>query len=428
MASLWWKNLSRKEQLLYLKDHPRSKLKPKPAKRRVKKVKKDTTKTRTKLTDKTPSELKKQVDDPVVLAPEPLRGEAKKQAVEYVEKNSKEITAALETRIDEEKKRIPDVVASMPSKELSRVGRLLRDSAEKDRGRSFLNAAGIMLGRAGLLTVGLALSTAVGISPTIYLLGLWNYRDTIKQKLDTPLKDIVTGFTEGLYDSIKEGLRDPEKLKKNLTANPPSTSIAPKLKESASVAVPYHINDAIVAFNNLKNKDYQVSKANRIQIHWMRAQYLTSLLASLEKDLRNINNLYIRFRISNNPHYIAQTLTTLQQYMEQRKAIKKELEIIATSVRAEPTVFVRSLHKLLNAPGVQPTERTMIADGDTIIPCWVITVTSFRKLTVVAQAAVYISINEPHLINVSLDRNFTPVSLYPCKSKNPKAVLADFGL
>lgn len=426
MPSLWWKNLSREEQLLYLKSHPRSKLKPKPAKRGRKATKAATRSKKLETKTSTISELKQKVDDPAVTSPEPLRGEAKKQAVEYVEKNSKEITSALNSRMDEEKRRIPEVIASMPSKELSRVGRLLRDSAEKDRGRNFLNAAGIILGRAGLLTVGLALTTAVGIPPTIYLLGLWKYRDTIKDKFDTPLKDMVTGFTEGLYDSIKEGLRNPENIKKNLTSTPPTTSIAPKIREAASVAVPHHINDAIVAYNNLRKKTYTIEKARRVNIHLMRARYLTTMLAEVEKDLRCLNNLHIRFRITNDQFYIAQTLSSMQEVVEQRKRIKKELAMIASSIRAEPSAFVRSLHKLLHAPGHMPTEKTIVSDNGDMVPCWCITVDQPGPFAA-SQANIYVSISEPIRIAVSLDKNFTPVSMYQC-SKNAKAVLAEFGL
>lgn len=466
MSPTWWTRLSRKDQLKYLKAHPRSKLKPKraPLKRGKKNAKKVTRKRKTvkpsdstELDNKsavsagpvTQSELRKIGDEAVdsyvaeaekqIPQPEQLNTADKKATLEAIGKHQDEVRDMLNTRLSAEKQRASKTVENMKPKELTRLGFMIKKGVEKQSGKHMLAAAGVVLAKAGLVTVGLGLATAVGITPAIYMLGLFNYRHAINNYIDGPLRNTITDFVSGMYDGMQESLNDITNVRKNVVANEPDTILEDESedKDVESASAPSHITDVMKSFAILCKKDFygRYESGLKAKLVWVKANAILGLLYEVEFDMRKLSNLYTRFRLEKDSAQIGRCASRMKELTVIRDKIHEQLALLAATQTVDVTLpiakqFANALTAKNNAITSGNIVRTYILDKGQLTLCWLIKAENIRAtLFLMPRVYVYIACDNPLRIAVSMNNTTTPNSMqtYAAKTR-PGTILAEYGL
>lgn len=455
-ANVWWNKLSRREQIAYLKLHPRSKLKPKKAVPRKKNAGAKPRKRRTLkeavegVNDTKPSAPEQdadKVDNQVVSLDTPdlkydgketikierLSAEQQEAAELYIDNNAKKIVPALSAKVEQEKARIPEVVDSFSPKELNKFGRFVKNAVNNNRGKDLLIASTVFLAKAGLLTVAVGVGASVGINPVVCLAGLWNARDELKQYVGDPIRKFVTEFADGLYEGLQEGVTDLERVKRNVVANPASTSVGESSRlqtESASTAT--HLSDVIKDFQAIarKNFDTTITVACNNPMQWLKVTSLLDVLYKVEFELRRLRNMHARFRLANESYYVKNCYDVIADLTSKRQQIQRQLAMIATKQRnIETEQFAREVRNHIGR-NRGALERTYILDGTNPTLCWVLTASDVRMSTggIVPLASIYVTCTLPLKVAVSMDQHVTPNSMYLCNTARPKLILSEYGL
>lgn len=485
MSPIWWTKLSRTDQLKYLKAHPRSKLKPKRApagkgKKGAKKVvrRKKTgegkvdpqsikfaTKDELKSLGENNSDVKddksaklltekevrtkgaesidnfaKEAEAKYIPVRAELRPKEKKAALEAVSKNQKEVRNLISAKLDEQKRKVADDIDKLEPKELSKIGMLIKRGVEKESGKDLLTAAGIFLGKASLVVVGLGIATSLGVAPSLYMLGLFNFRNAINNFVDAPLRNTVTDFVTGMYEGMQETLNDFTGVKDNLVANEPDTVLSDDADNDAveSASAPTHISDGMKSLALLCKKDYYASfeACNRNRLAWMQANSLLALLYQVEFDIRKINNLYTTFRIKSNTAQIGKCITRVRELNVIKEDIQKQLGMIAATQPVDQTKsialqFASALFGKSRGRSAGQLERTYLLDKGQLTLCWLIKAenVSASGLALIPRVYVYIACDQPLRVAIAMNNVTTPNSMqkYDIKAR-PNIVLSEYGL
>lgn len=467
MSPTWWTKLSRKDQLKYLKAHPRSKLKAKRAplkrgKNAKKTLRKNKTSKKANAATKaeqpvtsagpvTQDELRKMgntaVDSYVAEAekaipkPEALSPSDKKAALEAIGKHQDEVRDMLGSRLGAEKQRAAKTVENMKPKELTRLGFMIKKGVENKSGQHMLAAAGVVLAKAGLVTVGLGLATAVGITPAIYMLGLFNYRQAINNYVDGPLRNTITDFVSGMYEGMQESLNDFTNVRKNVVANEPDTVLSNDEEntevEVESASAPSHITDVLKSFALLYKKDFygRYDSCLKAKLAWVKANALLGLLYEVEFDMRKLSNLYTRFRLEKDSSQIGRCATRMKELSVIRDKINEQLALLAATQTNDVTLptakqFANALTAKNGALTSGNIVRTYILDKGQLTLCWLIKAENVRAtLFLMPRVYVYIACDNPLRVAVAMNNTSTPNSmqLYPTKAR-PNTILAEYGL
>lgn len=250
----WFDNLSAQQQHLYVLRHPKTKLKPN------KEVQ--------------PISLPKGYDFDSKLLPVV---DASKKAFESVDSYK-------------------DKILSFGNKKIREYSiRLKKSITEKDF-ETQKSVAGEILNKLGLLTIG-AVALSVGVDPIVILTPLLLNNEKPNINIKGSPGQTVIDFIQGVFEGIKEGLNDPDRVKKALVKdNQPAQILIDKKPETSSYKIYSNPADSIKSFNQIGMKhNYYLASLSNIK-KTKNIQKALSLKQELSSDLRKINMLF-----ANNP-------------------------------------------------------------------------------------------------------------------------------
>ena len=456
--------MSRTDQLKYLKAHPRSKLKPKRAP--IKKGKKGAkAPVRRKKSAGVPQEelrkageespqkdqksastvveqevraigaaqidaTAKEMEDKYIPVRAELRPKDKKAVLEAVGKNKDTVRDILNKKLEQQKENAAQFVDDMSPKELSKLGMIIKRGVEKESGKDLFIAAGIVLGKAGLVVAGLGIATAVGITPAVFLLGLFNYRHTINNFADGKLRNTVTDFVTGVYEGMQDGLKDFTNVRDNLVANKPDTVLSEEDDRRESASAPAHMSDVVKSLSSLSKKDYSraIERASQQKLIWAQANDLLTTLYAIEFDLRKLNQLYMRFRLSKEQTHLSRSIIQIKELTSKHHAVQQALFTLAAKQPDDGTLeTARQFGKLLSSKEIL---RTYILDDGQLTLCWVILAENIRATnSLMPKVQVYIACTPALKVAVSMNSTITPKHMQTYDKKlRPHAIMYEYGL
>lgn len=325
---LWWKRLTLDEQMKYLEEHPRSKLKPS-----IKRAKK----------------LPKDVD-------------------QVIDKQAPEIVADLNNAIDKAEKAWPDVVANMDPKEVKEIEKGLQealdevqpkkrvrgdDEEDEDWGttKSRRIAMGILLAtKIGLLTVGAGALLAV--NPNYVFLMPYLARKVWDAIPDGSMQTGLMLYMghrmmNGMRKSLQEVKKDNAKLRQAVVEAQP-TAVASPAKKAMETSHYSHYTDIIKSLGKIEQEKVQLAAEHiAYQTHPLNKLAASLyLLYKVENMLPSLANLYMT--CSNQES--SSLKPRIQQNLHDFKAIRGKLktDVATLSALIDPPGMVAFGNKLFS--------------------------------------------------------------------------------